>query len=138
MSELVTGRKLTIEVGGIPPSSSSPNARGHWGGRYRDAKIFEAAVILLCVNARNKAMIAGMSFPFIRVRVNLTIVFAQRRRRDKDNFWARFKSGMDGIVKSGLIMDDDAEHLEPGEITFLVDPERPPLTIIDIEEVVHG
>ncbi|MBA7550870.1 hypothetical protein ES705_43399 [subsurface metagenome] len=48
---------------------------------------------------------------------------------------ARFKPGLDGIVDAGLILDDDAEHLEIGKVDILVDPERAPLTVIDLEQM---
>ena len=57
------------------------------------------------------------------------------RRRDRDNLLASFKPGLDGIVDSALILDDDAEHLEIGKVDILVDPERAPLTIIELDKV---
>ena len=49
---------------------------------------------------------------------------------------ARFKPGLDAVVDAGLILDDDAEHLQiSGTVDILVDPARAPLTIIELEEV---
>lgn len=76
-----------------------------------------------------------VAFPFIKARLNLAFVFPQERRRDRDNLLARFKPGLDGIVASGLIMDDDAEHLQIGKVDILVDPSRAPLTIIELTGV---
>jgi len=78
-----------------------------------------------------------MSFPFIKARLNLTFVFAEQRRRDRDNCLASFKTGLDAIVDAGLLLDDDAEHLEIGKVDILVDPERAPLTIIELERRKH-
>ena len=126
---------MRIEVSQLPPAASSPNWRGHWGTRYREAGVYHNAVFYCCVDARNKGYLEGMSFPFIKARLNLTFVFAEQRRRDRDNCLARFKPGLDAIVDAGLLLDDDAEHLEIGKVDILVDPGRAPVTVIDLEEV---
>ncbi|GAI70310.1 unnamed protein product [marine sediment metagenome] len=76
-----------------------------------------------------------MSFPFTKARLNLTFVFAEQRRRDRDNLLATFKPGLDAIVDAGLLLDDDSEHLDIGKVDILVDPERTPLTLIDLEQM---
>ena len=126
---------MRIEVTQLPPVSSSPNWRGHWGEKYTSAKVYHNAVFYCCVGARNKASLRGMEFPFIKARLNLTFIFLEQRRRDRDNLIARFKPGLDAIVDAGLLLDDDAEHLEIGKVDILVDPERAPLTIIELEEL---
>ena len=120
----------------IPPVSSSPNWRGNWGDKYKEATVYHDAVSYCCVDARNRGYREGMSFPFTRAKLNLTFVFAEQRRRDRDNLLSRFKPGLDAIVDAGLLLDDDAEHLQIGTVDILVDPDRAPLTVIDIEEVV--
>lgn len=127
---MLTGRKMRIEVSQLPPVEFSLNWRGVWADRYKAGQVYQEAVFYSCVDARNK----GNWKPFDKARVNLTFVFAVRRRRDFDNLLARFKPGLDGIVQAGLIVDDDAEHLEIGKVDILVDPERAPLTIIDIDK----
>ncbi|GAI73692.1 unnamed protein product, partial [marine sediment metagenome] len=124
-----------IEVSQLPPGSSSPNWRGHWGGKYKDSRVYHGAVFYCCVDARNRGYREGVSFPFAKARLDLTFVFAQHRRRDRDNIISRAKPGIDAIVAAGLLSDDDAEHLEIGKVDILVDPERAPLTIIELEEI---
>ncbi|GAI88273.1 unnamed protein product, partial [marine sediment metagenome] len=124
-----------IEVTQLPPVSSSPNWRGHWGGKYKDSKVYHDAVFYCCVDARNRGYREGMSFPFIKAQLNLTFVFAEQRRRDRDNCLASFKPGLDAIVDAGLLSDDDAEHLEIGNVDIHVDPGRAPLTIIELEQM---
>ena len=135
MLEMPTGKKMRIEVSQLPPVSSSPNWRGHWGARYREARVYHKAVFYCCVDARNRALMGGMLLPFTKARLKLTFVFHERRRRDSDNLLARFKPGQDAIVDAGLVMDDSAEHLEISDLDILVDPGRAPLTVIDIEEL---
>ena len=127
---------MRIEVTQLPPVSSSPNWRGHWRGKYKEARVYHDAVFYCCVDARNREEFGGMPLPlFTKARLNLTFVFAEQRRRDRDNCQASFKPGLDAIVDAGLLKDDAAEYLEIGKVDILVDPQRAPLTIIDIEEV---
>jgi len=127
---------VRIEVTQLPPFSSSPNWRGHWGNRYKEARVYHNAVFYCCVDAKNKGYREGMSFPFTKARLNLTFIFPQQRRRDEDNLLSRFKPGLDAIVDAGLLLDDDAEHLEIGTVDILVEG-RAPLTIIDLEEEIE-
>lgn len=129
---------MRIEVSQLPPVSSSPNWRGHWGSKYQEARVYHNAVFYCCVDARNRGYLEGMSYPFTKARLNLTFVFPQWRRRDRDNCLSMFKPGLDAIVDAGLLIDDDAEHLQLGKVDILVGPERAPLTIIDIEEVTSN
>lgn len=125
--------RLRIDVTQLPPASSSPNWRGHWGSKYKGSRVYHDAVFYCCVDARNRALMGGVSLPFIKARLKLTFVFPEHRRRDRDNLLSQFKPGLDGIVDAGLVLDDAAEYLELGEVDILVDPERAPLTVIDIE-----
>ena len=129
---------LRIEIPMLPPGSSSPNARPHWTGKYKEAKVYHYTVYYCCVDARNRSCREGMLFPFTKARLNLTFVFPEYRRRDEDNLRARFKPGQDALVDAGLLLDDDAGHLQIGTLDILVDPQRAPLTIVEIEEWVDG
>jgi len=126
---------MRIEVTQLPPVTSSPNWRGFWPERHKAGKVYHTAVFYCCVDARNRGYREGMSFPFTKARLNLTFVFAEQRRRDSDNLLARFKPGLDAIVDAELLLDDDAEHLEIGNVDILVDPGRAPLTIIELDEI---
>ncbi|MBA7610212.1 hypothetical protein ES703_17418 [subsurface metagenome] len=97
--------------------------------------MYHDAVFYCCVDARNRGYLEGMSFPFIKARLDLTFVFAEQRRRDRDNTLSRAKPCLDAIVHAGLLIDDDSEHLQIGKVDILVDPERAPLTIIELDEI---
>lgn len=130
---------MRIEVKQLPPTSSSPNWRGHWAQRYSDAKAYKAAVFYECVDAWNQEMIRdGQWVPFSRPRLDLTFVFPQKRVRDEDNMRSRFKPGQDALVAAHLIIDDNAARLIMGNINIEVDPNRAPLTIIELEEQECG
>jgi len=126
---------VRVEVHSLPPVSSSPNWRGHWSERYKASRIYQSAVFYCCVDAKNRASMEGTSLPVGKARIALTFIFSNRRRRDRDNLLARFKPGLDGIVQSGLLLDDDSEHLQIGEVDVIVDKHKAPLTIIDLEAV---
>ncbi len=139
MSEMLSGKKMRIEVTQLPPASSSPNWRGHWAERYQAARVYHDTVFYSCVDVINRAFregkLAFTDLPFKKVKLSLTFIFPQRRRRDRDNLIARFKPGLDGIVQAGLVVDDDAEHLEISNVDIVVDPKRAPLTVIDLEQM---
>lgn len=126
---------MRIEVTQLPPVEYSLNWRGHWADKHKAGKVYHGAVFYCCVDARNRGYLEGMSFPFIKARLNLTFVFAEQRLRDEDNLRARFKPGQDAIVDAGLLLDDDAEHLQIGNVDILVDPGRAPLTVIELDEI---
>jgi Holliday junction resolvase RusA-like endonuclease len=120
----------------LPPSELSPNARCHWVERYRASQDFHNAVYYSCFDAARNPYLTPVSpiDPYKKARLNLTFVFPQGRRRDKDNLVSMFKPGLDALVKIGLLRDDDSEHLTIGEVKVEVDKERAPLTIIELEE----
>ncbi|GAI80586.1 unnamed protein product, partial [marine sediment metagenome] len=124
---------MRIEVPFLPPVEYSPNWRGHWSERHKAGKVYHDAVYYCCVDARNRGYREGLSFPLVKARLNLTVGFAELRLRDQDNLLARFKPGLDAVVDSGLVLDDDVEHLEIGQVEVVVDPERAPLTIIELD-----
>ena len=124
---------MRIEVPFLPPVEYSPNSREFWAEKHKAGKIYHDAVFYYCVDARNREYRKGIPFPMVKARLNLTVVFPERRKRDGDNLLARFKPGLDAMVDSGLLVGDDLEHLEIGDVEVVVDPERAPLTIIELE-----
>ena len=126
---------MRIEVPFLPPVEYSPNWRGDWSDKYKAGKVYHDAVFYCCVDARNRGYRQGLSFPMVKAKLNLTVVFAEARLRDEDNLIARFKPGLDAVVDSALLLADDVEHLEIGRADPIVDPERAPLTIIELDEI---
>ena len=123
---------MRIEVSQLPPPECSPNSRGYWSQRYKAGRVYGAAVFYSCVNYRNRL---GKDFVPIQVaRLDLTVVYAVERVRDRDNIISMFKPGLDAIVRAGLIAGDDSKRLHWGNVTPEVDRDRAPLTIIELEE----
>lgn len=130
---------LVIKVNQVPPSSSSPNARAHWAKRYRDTlgkRGYAEAVFYECLDLRNQMEAAARQplEPFKKARLDLTFVFAQRRRRDPDNYLAATKSAIDALVKAGLLIDDNASHLTIGQIKLAINKDLAPLTVLVLTE----
>ena len=124
---------MRIEVPFLPPVEYSPNSCGYWAEKHKAGKVYHDAVYYCCVDARNREY--RISFPLAKAKLNLTVVFAELRLRDLDNLLARFKPGLDAVVDSGLVLDDDVEHLEIGEVEVVVDSKQAPLTIIELDEI---
>lgn len=126
---------MIIEVPMLPPSEYSPNWRGHPIERHRAGKIYRQLVFYSLVSVRNLAMRQKSGWvPFQRAILDLTFIFAKHRERDEDNLRARFKPGQDALVQAEFIKTDTQRHLILGKIDIIVDPDRAPLTIIDLRE----
>ena len=127
---------MRIEIPYVPPVEYSLNWRGSWLQRYRAGREYGLAVFYYCVDVRNRL---GSEFQPIQVaRLDLTVVYAVERVRDRDNIISTFKPGLDAIVQAGLIAGDDSAHLHWGEVTIEVDRARAPLTIIELKEEESG
>jgi len=59
--------------------------------------------------------------PWGKVTVAAKFFFPTKHRRDQDNAVASLKAAYDGIVDSGLVIDDDYEHMERRMPLFLFD-----------------
>jgi len=78
----------------FPPSSLNPNGRNHWAALAKAKKIYRAECQMLAVSERNKYAFSADPKP----RVVITFFPPNRRKRDRDNMIAAFKSGQDGVA----------------------------------------
>ncbi|KKL87769.1 hypothetical protein LCGC14_1931400 [marine sediment metagenome] len=107
----------------LPGGLLSPNCTvGSIGGRFAKAGAIKK-YRRLAKKAVEDAQID--TAPWDLVRVNAIFFFKQKRRRDPDNANGSLKSAYDGIKDSGLVIDDDYEHMKRGEPQFLYDREFP-------------
>lgn len=79
------------------------NSRGHWSQRASEV----AAWRLVAKQAANAAGIPPLDVVF----VELTMIPADRRRRDPDNLAGALKPVLDGLVDAGVIPDDSWQHV---------------------------
>ena len=112
---------MIIKIPDIPPSLNKYNGRENsWAYRNEKRQWKES----VCWLAKGKKR-------FEKARVTLTYHFADRRRRDPDNYCGKFI--LDGLTAAGVIPDDDFEHIElvirKGETA------KQPWTEVEITEV---
>lgn len=127
---------IRITVPALPPVEMSPNSRAHFFVKAKVSKQFKNDVFYCARDVITKYRL-GL-FPLVVVKVELTFIFRDNRRRDVDNMLGRFKPGMDALKAAGVIVDDDARHLQIGSVKIEVDKGRAPLTIIDVTELNDG
>ncbi len=70
------------------------------------------------------------TIPWEKVLITSTFFFAQNRTRDSRNALGSLKSAYDGIVDSGLIIDDDHKHVQEGPPEFEIDKESPRVELV--------
>lgn len=123
------GRKITIELLGLPPRTLSPNFRGHWAEKARVVKAYRTYVYLMAIQARPRDWLI-----LEKATISLTFIAVDKRRRDLDNLLSSFKAGIDGLIDACILRDDSAQCLAYGSIELIHgEGEAEPQTIITIE-----
>lgn len=112
----------------LPPKECSPNWRGHWAQRFKATKQARHAARILTVDARNRAYRewAPADYAHRRLKVSLTFVLPDNRKRDDDNLVASVKALLDGCA-DGLGVNDN--QFEIVRLTRTVDRANPGVTI---------
>lgn len=115
-------RTVTIEIP-LPPKHCKPNQYSHWRTRGKAAKQYREEAFYCARQSRH--------VPFCGpVRLSVAFYMAPRRGdgryrpHDVGNGISSLKSGLDGIVDSGLIADDNHRVLSWGAVTFLCTKEE--------------
>jgi len=80
----------SVAIEGWLPDPIANGQHGHWSRHQAKLRIAQATVWAA-------AMQAGWRFVPGRVRLTITLVFRQQRRRDTDNLYARVKGCVDGL-----------------------------------------
>jgi hypothetical protein len=94
----------------------------HWARRHRMKR---ADLELVALLARS----AGIPPAKGKRRVSLRLTLAPRQRAaDPDAFW---KSTLDALVHAGLLLDDNRQHVELGDVTFARGPVRRTDIVLD-------
>lgn len=121
MSESVT-IVLSLPVKCLEPNSTI----GSLGGRFMKAAAIKK-LRRLTREAIEREQVETM--PWSKVIVQVDFFHETKRRRDQDNAMGSLKAAYDGIVDSGLVADDDYEHMERGVPMFEIDTESPRVEI---------
>ena len=126
---------IRIEIEVLPPRELSPNYSHfeHWGKKAKAKKEWQETIYYTCVDwaVRNK----DKGLPYEQTKLKWTFIYRTKRKRDIDNLIASCKCGQDCLVKAGLIVADDSEHLALVTPEIIVDKERAPRTIIELKRV---
>ena len=116
---------MKIELGHLPDSRLSPNARIHHMMLYKAKR--EAKEEAFVIAKRQGVPVK----PYHRVHITITYVSKDKRRRDMDNLLASTKPAIDGIVAAKVIEDDSVFNVSYSLYYEVGDKAR---TIIEIEE----
>ncbi len=99
-----------------PPPELSPNARCGWRAKAAAVQTYrhDCKIEALKQFGEQTGGLRPLHIkPETPVNVTLTFVLKGERRRDIDNLLASFKSGIDGLVDSHLLYDDDVKSWAP-------------------------
>ena len=130
---------MNINIPMLPPKELSPNynpKRPHWAVKRRAAEEFKdtacmvAKIELLWYKANG-----GAWQPIPRATIQPIFYVSSHRKRDPDNWLAMLKPAIDGLVDTGLLIDDDSEHVELLTPVFVVDKARAPMTVLEVREI---
>ena len=108
--------KFSIER--LPSRELSPNWKGHWSKFHKamqmDKQDAHAYFLHQCEKPEK---------PFAKATVTITSYVKAKRKRDDENWRARFKGMMDGL--SGLVWEDDSvDCIGHPEHIIIVAPEK--------------
>lgn len=117
---------LTITLPSLPPVELSPNYRGHWSARHRATRTAQDAVIAAVFEAAPR-----FATPLERAEITVRFLWPDSRRRDMDNFVARAKPYLDGLVVAGVLADDSTNHCRINYDAYQGEKGKP-MTIITV------
>jgi len=122
---------MRIEIPMLPPPELNPNAREFWAARHRAARDFRKAAWAIAYNAN-----PAHDIMFEKAKIKVTLVYPSHQvTPDPDNLITMLKPALDGIVDAKIIPNDTQEDVRYVLPMFHeVDPQRAPLTILEVED----
>jgi len=126
---------MRVEIPALLPKEANPNWRGHWSKKAKAVKEFREMAMYCAINAYEGVIPVGVMY--VKAKVAVTLVIPDRRYyRDPDNALASLKPAIDGCVDAGVILGDDDKHLRYKlPITYRINRQEAPKTILDFEEL---
>ena len=115
---------IVIELEYIPPAEVRGNSRAHWAMKAQKAKELSLS-----------GWVRRFNEPGLDGQVRITFAFYHWRKIDLDNLAIGMKSFVDGLIRGGLMLDDDPDHVVYGAHTFTKCPKGESRTIVTIEEL---
>ena len=89
--------------------------------RYRNLAFQETSKLLF----DNDNVELFVEYQWEKAAVKTVFYHKTKRKRDEDNAKGSLKAAFDGVADSGLIPDDDSEHLTHETSEFKIDKEYP-------------
>ena len=96
------GRRVIV-LNHLPDPELNPNKRLHWS-KIAEAKRVAKEEAMALVYQQGKP-----TEPYAKAHITITWISKNKRRRDVDNLFASMKPYIDGLVASGLLVDDSAD-----------------------------
>ncbi len=124
-------RKVTIELGFIPPRELAPNYEPH----SRIGHIIKTKKKKLMRNSGYEHGKAELGTWLGVGRIKLTYTFYHYRKIDLDAYPSMMKNWVDGVVETGVVKDDDPEHVSYGEHQWVKTPKGESRVEIVVEEI---
>ena len=125
-------KKYSLTIPEVPPKEIRGNSRAHWRTvrKINRQRREEAKLLIL-------ELMQGKGVKTIPERVMISYEFYHWKPIDLDNLIFGMKSTLDGIVDSGIVLDD-APHLAKIEAEFFKEEKKDnnSRTIITISEMV--
>lgn len=101
-------RSLRLIIPGIPPPLNAYR-RMHHMQQYKDKQVWQKSALFLACQA---VRLADWGRPKDRVRITAIYHYPDNRRRDPDGAVTGLKGVLDGLVKAGVMLDDDFGTVE--------------------------
>lgn len=117
-----------------PPAALSPNARVHFHKKanVKNAYMAEVVAAVLAVYPRQ-------DWPrLLRARGEVTFRFPDHRRRDVDNLFSGLKSGLDALVRLGILPDDGPANIPEWWLRYRVAPGEPAAVVLRLVDLDGG
>lgn len=118
----------------VPPAALSPNARVHF---YQKANVKNA--YMGQVTAAVLAAYPAQDWPrLVQARGEVVFRFPDHRRRDVDNLFSGLKSGLDAIVRLGVLPDDGPANIPEWWLRYRVAPGEPAAVVLRLVDLDGG
>jgi Holliday junction resolvase RusA-like endonuclease len=108
---VIGAETLILKIPALPPVEYNQNSRAHWRTKARAGKFYKQLVVSELPRENWKDI-----GPLASARMKVLYHVKDNRRRDQDNHISRLKPAIDGLVASGLFLDDNKiSIIEPVE-----------------------
>lgn len=117
---------MRIVLNGVPPSLNVTAGRGNVWQYRKDKAYWTRAVWAACLACKDRP-----KKPMEHALVRIDYWFSSARRHDADNYAGKYL--LDGLTKSGVIVDDDLAHISTA-VHGHVDRQNPrtEISVIDV------